>query len=72
MKVIVCISVQADALDVIVTEAMKELNSLHQDVDWSIDEVNVYGRQDAASRDEGLVTIFNAEVKASAEVDLNS
>lgn len=71
MQVTTTINVQADALEVIVTEALKELNSLHN-ADWTIDEVNIWGRQDAASKNDELVTIWNAEVKASATVDLST
>lgn len=71
MKVTVSINVQADELSVIAEEAMRELGALHPGADWSIEEVNIWGRQDAASRDDGLVTIWNAEVKATATVDLS-
>lgn len=71
MNVTTTINVQADALEVIVAEALKELNSLHK-AEWSIDEVNIWGRQDAASKNDELVTIWNAEVKASATVDLSA
>lgn len=69
MNVTTTINVQADALSVLVTEALKELKSLHP-ADWTITEVKIWGRQDAASKNDELVTIWNAEVTATATVDL--
>lgn len=71
MKVTATISVQADSLEVIVAEALKELNALHT-AEWTIDDIKIWSRQDAASKNEELVTIWSAEVAASATVDLTS
>lgn len=65
------ISVQADSLQAIVTEATKELNKLHAG-DWTITNVNVWGKQDAASKNDELVTIWSAEVVAEINVDLTA
>lgn len=69
MKTEVEITVEGDSLATIVEQAQKELRSLHS-TDWTIDNVRVWGRQDAAARNDGLVTIFSATVEASAEVTL--
>lgn len=71
MKVTATINVQADSLSVLVTEALKELKALHA-AEWTIDDVKVWGRQDAASKNDELVTIWSAEVAASANVDLTA
>lgn len=68
MKITVRISPNSAAdLDTLVSEARKELANLAPDAEWTIDDVDIWGSQDAQSKD-GLLILWNGTVTASAEV----